>query len=286
MHPLGLPRGPRALLRRRRRRHRPRHPGVAGRGGPALLAAGAGLDGDRARSTAGRPTPPSAPCARPATTPRRTGRWASACSTTWPSPPPPWPSGASGCSIVDWDAHHGNGTQDRLLRRPPRALRLDAPVRASTRAPGALDETGGRAAPRGPRVNFPFPAGTTGDVYLAGARRGGRPGGGGVRARRGCSCRPASTPTGPTRSPAWACRPATTPTSPAPGARRWLRSPAGWSLFLEGGYDLEALRSSAGACVAALVGARLPARSRPPRAGPARRSSKRLVAAPASQARS
>ena len=48
-------------------------------------------------STPARATWPSAPCGRPATTPPRRARWASACSTTWRSPPGRWPTGASGC---------------------------------------------------------------------------------------------------------------------------------------------------------------------------------------------
>ena len=50
----------------------------------------------------------------PATTRCREARWASASSAT-----PPWRrgthrpcSGSSGSPILDWDVHHGNGTQD------------------------------------------------------------------------------------------------------------------------------------------------------------------------------
>ena len=46
------------------------------------------------------------------------GRWASACSTTSRSPRPRSPSGASGCCIVDYDAHHGNGTQEIFYADP------------------------------------------------------------------------------------------------------------------------------------------------------------------------
>ena len=51
--------------------------------------------------------------------PRRgaSARWASASSTTWPWPPPTrWPAGCERVLIVDFDVHHGNGTQDDLLR--------------------------------------------------------------------------------------------------------------------------------------------------------------------------
>ena len=41
-----------------------------------------------------------------------TGRWASASTTTWPSPPPRRSrEGFERVAIVDYDVHHGNGTQ-------------------------------------------------------------------------------------------------------------------------------------------------------------------------------
>ena len=49
---------------------------------------------------------------RPAITPWPTGRWDSASSTTSRSPRRSWRRGASRVAIVDWDVHHGNGTQD------------------------------------------------------------------------------------------------------------------------------------------------------------------------------
>ena len=40
--------------------------------------------------------------------------WASACSTRWPSPlsTPAQLHGAEHVAVVDFDVHHGNGTQD------------------------------------------------------------------------------------------------------------------------------------------------------------------------------
>ncbi len=65
--------------------------------------------------------------------------------------------------IVDYDAHHGNGTQD-VFFRDPRVLYVsfhEYPLYPGT---GALEETGwGEGA--GTTINFPFPRGTTGDVY-------------------------------------------------------------------------------------------------------------------------
>jgi len=66
-------------------------------------------------------------------------------------------------AIVDWDVHHGNGTQD-IFYDDPRVLYVsthEAPLYPGT---GRADETGGPNAPRS-NLNLPFPAGTRGDVY-------------------------------------------------------------------------------------------------------------------------
>ena len=66
-------------------------------------------------------------------------------------------------AIVDWDVHHGNGTQD-MFYDDPRVLYVsthEAPLYPGT---GRADETGGPNAPRG-NLNLPFPAGTRGDVF-------------------------------------------------------------------------------------------------------------------------
>ena len=66
-------------------------------------------------------------------------------------------------AIVDWDVHHGNGTQD-IFYDDPRVLYVsthEAPLYPGT---GRADEMGGPGAP-GANVNLPFPAGTRGDVY-------------------------------------------------------------------------------------------------------------------------
>ena len=77
-------------------------------------------------------------------------------------------------AIVDWDVHHGNGTQDDLLRRPLRPLRLAAPGRRSTRAPAG--ERRGAGAGAGATVNVRLPAGTGDDGYLHAFERGRRAG--------------------------------------------------------------------------------------------------------------
>lgn len=66
-------------------------------------------------------------------------------------------------AIVDWDVHHGNGTQD-IFYNEPRVLYVsthEAPLYPGT---GRADEMGGPDAPRS-NLNIPFPAGTKGDVY-------------------------------------------------------------------------------------------------------------------------
>jgi acetoin utilization deacetylase AcuC-like enzyme len=57
---------------------------------------------------------PSAPCARRATTPRATKPWASASSTTWRSAARHALDvhGLQRVAIIDFDVHHGNGTED------------------------------------------------------------------------------------------------------------------------------------------------------------------------------
>jgi acetoin utilization deacetylase AcuC-like enzyme len=66
--------------------------------------------------------------------------------------------------IVDWDAHHGNGTQDTFYADPDvfYVSLHEWPLYPGT---GWLDEIG-TGAGAGANLNVPFPAGTTGDVYL------------------------------------------------------------------------------------------------------------------------
>jgi len=71
-------------------------------------------------------------------------------------------AGGERVMIVDWDVHHGNGTQD-IFWDDPRVLYVsthEAPFYPGT---GRLGDTGGPAAP-GLTVNVPLPAGATGDV--------------------------------------------------------------------------------------------------------------------------
>jgi acetoin utilization deacetylase AcuC-like enzyme len=67
-------------------------------------------------------------------------------------------------AIIDIDAHHGNGTQD-LFWDDPRVLFVSTHQWPLYPGTGAQDETGGPHAP-GLTLNLPFPPRTTGDVYL------------------------------------------------------------------------------------------------------------------------
>ena len=67
--------------------------------------------------------------------------------------------------IVDYDAHHGNGTQDAFFA-DPRVMYVSMHQYPLYPGTGRLDDVGtGEAA--GTTVNFPFPAGTTGDAFVA-----------------------------------------------------------------------------------------------------------------------
>jgi acetoin utilization deacetylase AcuC-like enzyme len=151
--------------------------------------------------------------------------------------------------VLDWDAHHGNGTQDAFYA-DGRVLYVSMHQFPLYPGTGRLDETGSGAG-AGATINFPFPPRTGGDAYLA------------------------------------AVDEVVAPAAEAHGATWWLVS-AGFDAhradpltglglaagdfadltarvvalagrgrvvaFLEGGYDLDALATSTAACVAGLAG--------------------------------
>jgi acetoin utilization deacetylase AcuC-like enzyme len=67
--------------------------------------------------------------------------------------------------IVDWDLHHGNGTQNTFWNEP-RVLYFSTHQYPFYPGTGALDEIGGTRA-RGRMVNLPWPAGMGDAEYLA-----------------------------------------------------------------------------------------------------------------------
>jgi acetoin utilization deacetylase AcuC-like enzyme len=151
--------------------------------------------------------------------------------------------------VVDFDAHHGNGTQDAFYR-DPRVVYVsmhEYPLYPGTGRIGDVGTGDGVGA----TINFPFPAGTTGDAYLAAIDE--------------VVCRAAAR-----LEPTWLLLSAgfdahrrdpltglglTSGDYAAITARLLDLVPPGRRLvFLEGGYDLQALRDSTAACVAALCG--------------------------------
>ncbi len=66
--------------------------------------------------------------------------------------------------IVDWDVHHGNGTQ-AIFWDDPNVLFVTSQLDDHWPYSGGVNETGGPNSPGG-TINLPFPAGTTGDVFL------------------------------------------------------------------------------------------------------------------------
>lgn len=153
--------------------------------------------------------------------------------------------------IVDYDAHHGNGTQDAFYNddRVVYVSFHEYPLYPGT---GSIEETG-RGAGVGSTINFPMPAGATGDVVRAGIDE-------------------VVLPLADAWKPTWLLVSAGFDAHRAdPITGLALRSgdfaditadlcsivPAGRRLlFLEGGYDLEALADCVGATLSALVGVR------------------------------
>jgi acetoin utilization deacetylase AcuC-like enzyme len=153
--------------------------------------------------------------------------------------------------VLDWDAHHGNGTE-AIFWDDPRVfyVSLHQYGRYVYPGTGALDDLGGESA-RGTNLNFPFPAGTTGDVYLRALDE---------------VVAPAVDSFGPTwvlvsaGYDAHRADPLTNLGLSAGDFADMARRVAGFAprpgrmvLFLEGGYDLDALTTSVGASLAALL---------------------------------
>lgn len=150
--------------------------------------------------------------------------------------------------VVDFDAHHGNGTQDAFYGdgRVGYVSFHEYPLYPGT---GALHETGSGAG-RGTTVNLPMPAGATGDVY-----------------RRGVD--EVVVPFAERFQPTWLlvsagfdahrCDPLTglalssSDYADLTAALLRLVPPGRRILFLEGGYDLGALAESVGASLAAAL---------------------------------
>jgi acetoin utilization deacetylase AcuC-like enzyme len=153
--------------------------------------------------------------------------------------------------IVDWDVHHGNGTQ-AMFWDEPEVLYVSTHQWPLFPGTGAPHEVGGADAP-GLNLNIQLPAGATGDVLERALDE-------------------LAAPVIESFNPTWVlvsagfdahradplAELALTSGDFANLARRVAQfAPAGGrlALFLEGGYDLRALRGSVEATVGALLGA-------------------------------
>jgi acetoin utilization deacetylase AcuC-like enzyme len=152
-------------------------------------------------------------------------------------------------AIVDWDVHHGNGTQE-IFWDDPRVLYFSTHQSPHYPGTGGMGETGGEGAP-GLTVNVPLPAGTSGD---------------GLR----CAVDDLLAPVLAQFRPGWVLVSAGFDAhrdDPLAGFlltagdfadlahRVRALAPSGRVVaFLEGGYDLDALAASVGATASALAG--------------------------------
>lgn len=151
--------------------------------------------------------------------------------------------------IVDYDAHHGNGTQD-IFFGDPRVVYVSLHEYPLYPGTGALDETGVGPG-RGTTVNVPLPAGATGDVYLAALDE---------------VILPVAEELQPTwvllsagfdghrRDPLTGLALSSGDFSVLTGRLLDLVPARRRMAFLEGGYDLQALADSTGATLGAMVG--------------------------------
>lgn len=165
--------------------------------------------------------------------------------------------------VVDYDAHHGNGTQE-IFYADPGVLYVSLHEWPLYPGTGRLDETGAGSG-AATTCNLPLPAGSTGDVYLR-------------------ALDDVIAPVVERFAPAWllvsigfdAHR-----ADPLTGlglsagdygalaARMTELAPAGRLIaFLEGGYDLDAIRASVAATLPAMVGTAPRASERPTAGGP------------------
>jgi acetoin utilization deacetylase AcuC-like enzyme len=157
--------------------------------------------------------------------------------------------------IVDWDVHHGNGTQD-VFWDDPRVLFVSMHQSPMYPGTGRIDETGGPGAP-GATINFPLPPGTTGEMYrralddvVADAARAFAPTW--VLVSAGYDAHRDDPLADHALSAGDYAELASRVAAMAPRAGRVV-------CFLEGGYDLAAIRNSVAATVGRLCDAAAPA---------------------------
>jgi acetoin utilization deacetylase AcuC-like enzyme len=168
--------------------------------------------------------------------------------------------------LVDIDAHHGNGTQETFYD-DPRVVYVSFHQQPLYPGTGSVMETGeGDGA--GTTVNVPVPPGATGDVYRRGVEELVAPLAEEVRpdwllVSAGFDAHRADPLTNLGLSAGDFADITADLVQLAPAGRRLL--------FLEGGYDVDALRLSSAATLAALVGERVHAET-PTSGGPGEES--------------
>ncbi len=155
--------------------------------------------------------------------------------------------------VVDWDVHHGNGTQAAFWN-DPRVLFVSTHQRGLFPSNGGFVEEVGGPAALGSTLNLPLPAGATGDVVRAALDE-------------------VAAPEIEAFSPTWVLVSAgfdahrADPLADmdlqagdfadlAASSSAWAPQPGRLILFLEGGYDFGALAASTGAAAAAVLGTR------------------------------
>jgi len=155
--------------------------------------------------------------------------------------------------VIDWDVHHGNGTQ-AIFWDDPRVSFVSLHEENNYPYSGRIDERGGRDA-RGSTLNLALPSGASGDVYTAAFDQV-------IEGIAG------------NHEPTWILVSAgfdahhRDPLSDmalvagdfanlTKAARLFAPGPARTMLFLEGGYDLVGLKMSVRSSVAALAGVEL-----------------------------
>jgi acetoin utilization deacetylase AcuC-like enzyme len=154
--------------------------------------------------------------------------------------------------IVDYDAHHGNGTQDTFYD-DPRVTYVSFHQHPLYPGTGSVLETG-LGEGRGRTVNVPVPAGATGDLYRAAVDEVVAP----VLAEVGATWLLVSAGFDGHRADPLTDLGLTSGDFADVTAELVALVPAGRRLvFLEGGYDLEALRDSTAAALGALAGERI-----------------------------
>ena len=116
--------------------------------------------------------------------------------------------GVGRVAVVDWDVHHGNGTETIFLSDPERALDLAAPGRALPAGARARRRRGRGSGPRH-ESQHPAPAGQRHRGLRPRLRARRRAGAARPSGRSSSSSRAASTPARTTRSAAWISTPTT-----------------------------------------------------------------------------